>query len=246
MNECEFDMSVNKGPELFPSILEMFAEQSSITIVQIGAYIGKSDNDPLFNFLHQLGPRENVKVVLVEPIREYFDALCENYRDVPNIEFENVAIAETEGTAEMYRLNANPVEHGLPEWMAQLSSLKKERLGKLWDASEEDTAWADKCKQFYLDHRVVEQVTCMTLHQLLDKHQISHLDLLLIDAEGYDYEILKTLDFTNLKPEFINYERVLLQENEPACRKMLESQGYLLIDWEQDTLCIVKERATIC
>jgi hypothetical protein len=60
-----------------------------------------------------------------------------------------------------------------------------------------------------------------------------------IDAEGYDFKILKTLDFNKLKPKFINYERVLLQEDEQACREMLEAQGYRLFDWGQDTLCIL-------
>lgn len=243
MDVCDFDMSVDKGPELFPAILRMLAKESSMSIVQIGAYIGNSDTDPLFNFLRKLGARKNVKVILVEPIREYFDLLCENYRDVPNIEFENVAIAETAGIAEMYRLNVDPVEHGYDEWLAQLSSLKKDRMEKLWDGYEGLHQGSQK-KQFYLKHRVVEKVTCMTLHQLFDKHQIQQLDLLLIDAEGYDFEILRTLDFDKLKPEFINYERVLLQDDEPACRKLLESQGYVLIDWGQDTLCIERERAT--
>ncbi len=79
----------------------------------------------------------------------------------------------------------------------------------------------------------------MTLQQLLDRHQIEHLDLLQIDAEGYDFEILQTLDFSKTKPTFINYERVLLQENEPACRRLLSDQGYMLMDWgEKDTLAI--------
>lgn len=229
-------------PSPIKGILGMLATQSSFSIVQIGAYIGNTYNDPLFDFLCNLDSQAPTKVVLVEPIREYFDLLCKNYHHVPNIQFENVAIAKTEGTAEMYRLDVNPVEYGFPEWMAQLSSLKEERMGKLWDASEVDSDWAAKCKQFYLEHRVVETITCTTLHRLFDKHQIQQLDLLLIDAEGYDFEILKTLDFKKLKPEFINYERVLLQGDEPACREMLEAQGYVLMDWGHDTFCVVKER----
>jgi len=233
-------------PALIPTpvkgILGLLAKQSSFSIVQIGAYIGNTVNDPLYDFLRTLDPQAVAKIVLVEPIHEYFDRLCETYSHVPSIEFENVAISETTGEAEMYRLDVDPVEHGFPEWLAQLSSLREERMGKLWDASEANNDFAAKCKQFYSEHQVVEKVTCMTLHELLAKHQIEDLDLLLIDAEGYDYKILKTLDFSKLRPQFINYERVLLQEDEQACREMIAAQGYLLVDWGHDTFCVIKER----
>jgi hypothetical protein len=32
--------------------------------------------------------------------------------------------------------------------------------------------------------------------------------------------------------------RVLLQDDEPACRSMLTANGYVLFDWGQDTLCV--------
>ena len=64
------------------------------------------------------------------------------------------------------------------------------------------------------------------------------LDLLQIDAEGYDYEILKTIDFDRIRPRFVNYERVLLLDEEPACRSMMRDAGYVLFDWDIDTLCV--------
>ncbi len=234
------------GPERvvynpYGAVLQRLAVQSSFSIVQVGAYIGDSPTDPLFSFLQRsLDPargedRPDVKVVLIEPIREYFDLLQQNYAGLPGIVFENVAIAESEGTREMYRLDVDPTEYGFPEWLSQLSSLKKERMGELWDKYENYPT----IKKFYLEHRVTEVVRCVTLQQLLDRHQLAELDLLQVDAEGYDFEILQTLDFSRTKPRFINYERVLLHENEAACREMLSAQGYLLMDWgEKDTLAI--------
>lgn len=222
----------------FQTVLAYLGEQDSLSIVQIGAYIGNSKHDPLFEFLRSVSAKLDSKIVLVEPIREYFDQLCRNYRNASNILFENAAIAETDDDREMYRLatGVDPIKDGHGRWLTELSSLREERIGRLWDKCEV----APGHKAYYLEHRVTETVACMTLHQLLDKHQLQHLDLLQIDAEGYDYKILKTLDFNVLKPSFINYERVLLQEDEAACRAMLEAQGYLLIDWKQDTLCILK------
>ena len=224
----------------FAAVLANLAAQPSFSIVQVGAYIGDTPNDPLFPFLRYfLDPakkrfKRDAKVVLIEPIREYFDLLRENYGNLPGLEFENVAIAESEGTREMYRLDVDPTKYGFPAWLSQLSSLKNERMGELWERYERNP----HLQKFYLEHRVTETVKSVTLQQLLDRHRIEHLDLLQIDAEGYDFEILQTLDFSKTKPTFINYERVLLQENEPACRRLLSDQGYMLIDWGQDTLAI--------
>ena len=56
-----------------------------------------------------------------------------------------------------------------------------------------------------------------SLDELLIRHHIDDLDLLQIDAEGYDLEIIAMIDFNTTRPRFINYERVLLQESERFC-----------------------------
>ena len=221
-------------------VLAKLAEGPSLSIVQIGAYIGDTPNDPLFKFLQSHVPVRaaanlDTKVVLVEPIREYFDQLRENYAGLPQIELENLAISEREGVLEMYTLSVDPTEYGYPAWLSQLSSLKKDRMEELWGHYERNRAM----QAFYLKHREVERVKAVPLWQLLEQHEFSNVDLLQIDAEGYDYEILKSLDFDKTKPRFINYERVLLAEQEPDCREMLAGHGYVLLDWGQDTLAIL-------
>jgi hypothetical protein len=99
---------------------------------------------------------------------------------------------------------------------------------------------AGELQEFWLAHRVTERVRCTTVAALLERHGVRHLDLLQIDAEGYDHEILRTIDFDALRPRFINYERVLLGADEPACRALLTAAGYRLVDWGQDTLAIAR------
>ena len=221
------------------SALDWLAKRPSFSIVQIGAYVGDSDSDPLCRFLReQFGPmradrRNGCQVVLVEPVREYFERLCENYKDLSDVYFENVAIAETEEVRDFFRLAVDPTEYGYPDWLCGLGSLKAERMTRLWDRYERNQKW----KEFYLRHRVVERVRCTTLEKLFDRYQIKNLDLLQMDAEGYDYEILRSLDLNRIRPRFVNYERVLLQDDEEACRGMMKDAGYLLVDWGQDTFC---------
>jgi FkbM family methyltransferase len=218
-------------------ILGWLGTRKAFTVVQIGAYIGDTPNDPLFGFLRATLPGHRSRIaILVEPVREYFDALRDAYSDLPQVRFENVAIAEEEGDRDLYRLapGIDPTEHGHSACLTQLSSLRQDRMTDLWDRAERDPA----IKEFWHRHTTVERVHCWTFDQLLAQHGLDHVDLLQIDTEGYDYEILRTIDFSRLRPRFINYERELLQKDEYACRSMLIAAGYVLFDWGKDTLAV--------
>jgi FkbM family methyltransferase len=196
-------------------VLEWLATRERFSIVQVGAYIGDTVNDHLHAFLLQELPRHpQSTVVLVEPVTEYFEQLRKGYSRLSGVRFENVAIADQEGERDFYRLGADPGPQGFPEWLSQLGSLRPTRMTEMWDRYEqglinEPVEMAD-LRAWWLQNRVVETVRCLTLHQLFDRHDIQELDLLQIDAEGYDYEILRTIDFTRIRPRFVNYERVRL------------------------------------
>lgn len=223
--------------------LAWLARRPEFTVVQIGAYTGDTSNDPLYSFLsEQLPGHPRSVAVLVEPVRDYFEQLKDTYAGWPQVRLENAAIAESAGERDFFRIGVDPTEHGQADWLAQLGSLREDRMTSLWERYEQELFDREGVEQdlaaFWHANRVVERVRCMTLEQLLNEYGISRPDLLQIDAEGYDYAILRTLDFSRIRPRFINYERVLLQEDEPTCRAMLTSAGYKLFDWGQDTLCV--------
>ena len=166
-------------------------------------------------------------------MKQHFDALIQNYRDTPNVFCENVAIAERNGEATFYRLGADPAEHGYPEWLSQLSSLKKERMESLWDKYEAN----EQFKTFYLEHRIEETIRCITFRDLLHRHNIKSVDLLQIDTEGYELEILSTIDFRLCPIRFVNYECVLLHEHKKSTEQLMRNNGYVLLDHGQDTFC---------
>lgn len=212
--------------------------QSSVCIVQIGAYVGNTFNDPLWKFFTDIQGRTapTLKAILVEPDRENFRQLKTNCAGMRGVVCENAAIADSTGEREFYRLDVDPKEHGMPEWLHQLGSLKEERMTTLWDGFEAD----QEIKEFYLKHRVVDRVNCITPADLFARHGITEIDLLQIDTEGFEYEILKAMDFTRWKPRFINLERTLLQHNEDACFNMLRREGYRFVDHDADTLCTLR------
>ncbi|MCB0335666.1 MAG: FkbM family methyltransferase [Bdellovibrionales bacterium] len=218
-------------------------KKEDFVIVQIGAYVGNSDNDPLFHaltsqtFLHN---SKSHKLVFVEPVKEYYDRLVENYSCLTQASFENVAISDHDGPATFFRLGVDPVAYGYPEWLSQISSLKEERSGSMWEQYD-GHANEKEIQEFYLKHRIQTEVNCITFEMLLERHSISHIDLLQIDVEGFEFEILRSIDFNKIPIRFINYESTLLFDNKEACEQMLGALGYSFLDFSQDTFCFRKD-----
>jgi hypothetical protein len=83
----------------------------------------------------------------------------------------------------------------------------------------------------------------MTFAALLSKYNITYLDILVIDTEGYDFEILKMIDFATLMPAIIQFEEKNLMPSEKvACFKMLVEKGYRLGRHHRDIVAYRSER----
>jgi FkbM family methyltransferase len=190
-----------------------------IFFVQIGANDGKS-RDPLYEFV----VANKWRGLLVEPLPDVFDQLKENYKACSELTFENVAIAEQSGECLMYRISQDAIQKNmLPPWCGGIGSLLPERnsLGGR-RVSKEDFREIQK-------HVVKQSVTASTLNELLERNSIKEFDVLVIDAEGYDYKILQQLDFRRHQPSLIQIEFVNLPESEQAAAiSLLQSQGYKL------------------
>jgi hypothetical protein len=66
------------------------------------------------------------------------------------------------------------------------------------------------------------------LRTLFERHGVAHVDLLAIDAEGWDFRILRQLDFSRHRPRLIRCEYINLPPDEQAAiRDLLNGQGYV-------------------
>ncbi len=217
--------------------LDMIVKEADFTVVQLGAFVGNTPNDPLYSKLSQRLNRSGGRLICVEPVKEHFAKLVENYRGAPSVFCENVAIADRTGEATFYRLGVDPVAHGYPDWLLQLGSLKNDRMGSLWDRFENDP----NLKEFYLKHRVEETVNCLTFAELLRRHGVTKVDLLQMDVEGFEFEILSTIDFGQTPIRFLNYESVLLHERQKDAEGLMTAAGYDFLNHGQDTFCYRKD-----
>ena len=201
-------------------ILAAAAANPDFAFVQIGAHEG-DEGDPLASCI-RLG---KLRGVLVEPQEAAFAVLKRNYADQPQLAFERAAIAPADGLAKFYR--ADPEfwkAHGLPRGIdSQIASLDPAQIrfhvelfgGKALAARESD----------YLRF---DEIPALTLATLLAKHGIARPNLLQIDTEGFDYAVIRMIDWAN-PPDLIHYETVhLAVADRKAAWDLLRSKGYRL------------------
>jgi FkbM family methyltransferase len=228
--------------KIVPNLLEeIVSDRRSLAVVQIGANVGNTGSDQIYEFLKKWCHDEPgkssdlaVTAILVEPVRHLFVQLQANYEGFRGIACENVAIADRTCTRHFYRLRAgiDLNSKGLPPFAEELGSFLPEQMNSLWSHDPDN----QELREFVAQNTVVDDISCLSIHDLADKHSIGKIDFLQVDTEGYDYEILRTIDFNKLAPENINYERIHLKKDEAECRKLLVRNGYRLHDHGQDTL----------
>jgi FkbM family methyltransferase len=178
------------------------------TFVQVGSNDGLT-GDPLFDTV--MG--DDVRGLLIEPVPELYERLIRNYQGKDGLVFAQVAVADREGERPFYWVS--PLD-GDPIWVDQLGSFSKEIV----------LSHADEVRD--LANRIMTlQVPCRTISSLLMENGFEGLDLLHIDAEGADFEILKTIDFSaDSAPRHILYEQKHLGADAGTAREFLQERGY--------------------
>jgi len=172
--------------------------------VQIGAHTGNDDAfEVIKNYDIELG-------ILVEPLPHLIPLLEESYKEIPNVIIENKAISvDNSDSISFFYDTKDPI--------TELSSLNKEHL-LIHEVKEE--------------HIQEIKIPSVSLESLLDKYEITELDYLFVDTEGFDFAILKSFNFHKYKIKNVIFEDAhtdgpfLRGINYNKLVSKLESEGY--------------------
>jgi FkbM family methyltransferase len=190
--------------------------------VQIGANDGRS-GDPL----HRLIVQRQWSGILVEPIPHVFNQLLATYHGNPLLSFENVAIADGPEWRPFYYLRET--DDDLPSWYRQLGSLDLRVLLSHRGAIPQIERYIESI-----------MVPCLTFDQLLDRHRRPRVDLIHIDAEGWEFNILKSVNVARYMPSAILYEhKHLATADARAAEDLLTSLGYRMTYFPDDSLAVL-------
>ncbi|MGH8556520.1 MAG: FkbM family methyltransferase [Methylococcales bacterium] len=207
------------------TVLDQFDQSDDFFFIQVGSNDGIV-HDPLYR--HVL--RNGWNGILIEPVRYYFDLLKKNYANSSQLIFENIAISGRDEYRDFFRIREDL--DFLPRWTKGLGSFKRDVLMK--------HRWIIPNIQQYI---VQEKVECLSFPSLLERHAVGKIDLIMIDTEGYDFEIIKQIDFSRIRPGVIIYEHKHISRSDRlSCEKLLTEQNYWLHRHFSNTLAYNKRK----
>ncbi|MBM3169806.1 MAG: FkbM family methyltransferase [Bacteroidetes bacterium] len=205
----------------------------NFTVVQIGANDGIT-HDPIHKFIK----RDDWKGVLLEPQFDVFhEFLTKIYAKNKGIHPLCAAIGEKDGSQPIYKVGFSSMR-----WATGLASFSKEKIEKAF----EDGIVASNCKRFGIEIPTdqsqwisQEDVQVIAPATLIQSYNLQHIDLLQIDAEGYDLEVIRIFDIPKTRPQAIIFENVGLNATDyAACLHLLEEQNYQLKKFGPNTLAL--------
>jgi FkbM family methyltransferase len=169
--------------------------------------------------------------VLIEPVPYCFERLKKNFPDTGRFAFEQIAVGSPAGEAPFYFVDpkARDTMPNWEDWFDKLGSFDRNHILK----------HANGVLEPYI---VAGRVPVLPLTEVLVRHGLKHVHLLHIDAEGYDYEVLKTLDFSRFAPLTIFIEHFHLSaEQKREMLQFLARHGYAVHDCISDYFAVHRE-----
>jgi FkbM family methyltransferase len=181
----------------FSIFLELLNKEKKgkVVFLQIGASDGQT-NDPI----NAVVKKHGWAGTLVEPLPDVFEQLKHNYSTSRNLLFLNVAVSENQESFDLYHL---PKIHIKEEWQKQLASFDKRAIEfNLRNHPE------------LIDKIAVVKVPSADLASIFRQSGHPHTDLMIIDVEGYEYNILKQLEHISNRPDYIFFEKGTMKPDE--------------------------------
>lgn len=203
-------------------INKLFSNNLINSLIQIGA------NDGLrFDILNKYIKKYSPKAILVEPILKNFEDLKSNYHNQNNIFFENSAISVNNEVGFLYKVDEKKLKF-YSDHVTGISSFDKTHLIK------------HGISRFHIKK---EKVDSISFSELIKRYSIINLDLLMIDAEGYDGNIV--IDFlsnSSLRPviifEYIHIKNKLFEK----MINLINLKNYFLFKIDENLVCFPKEK----
>jgi FkbM family methyltransferase len=214
----------------------LFRCADDLTFVQVGANDGVL-NDLLCPLLERSDPRG----ILIEPQAVPFRSLQARYGKRDRLILLQAALDRRAGTRMLYRCREDLVAGEAAAFLSGLASFERSHVVEAYARCARRLGLTEHPERAV----VGEVVATLTLNEVLDDHGFDRCDLLIIDAEGHDFEIIRTMDFSRIRPLVLIYEHIHLgQADRVACWRLLQARGYRCAAGWSDTLAILSDRCS--
>ena len=158
-------------------------------LVVLGAHIGIHIKD-------EISKIKDSSILLVEPVPHNISAINENLKEFKNIHLEPVAVASVRETKDFFFVKATSINKLKKHWASGIGSFNKNHLLN------------HRTKRFLIEEDDIDKIPIKTVkfEDLIEKYSITEIDKILIDIEGYEYEILRDMDLKKVQINSILFE----------------------------------------
>ncbi|MGH6916496.1 MAG: FkbM family methyltransferase, partial [Geminicoccaceae bacterium] len=216
----------------------LFRCVDDLRFVQVGANDGVQHD-----LLHALLERSDPRGILIEPQAVPFQKLQARYGGRARLTLLQAAIDRRAGTRTLYRCREDLAVGAAAAVLSGLASFDRAQVVK---------AYARHARRLGLsehpDRAIVgAAVPTLTLDAILNDFGFDRCDLLVIDTEGHDFEIIRTIDFSRIRPLVLIYEHKHLgPADRLACWRLLRANGYrCAADWSNTLALLAGESASM-
>ena len=197
-------------------------------LVIIGAHNGSGQEELIL--------KQKNKVLLIEPVKYNLQSLKLRFENTDNIIFENIGISDERDQIKFYYVKESSVKKLGKEWATGIGSFKKKHL------------LDHHRKRFQITESDIEEVDIkiVVFNDLVEKYNISEIEYLFIDTEGYDYQIIKSIDFNKTKINKVKFEYKHLDDTFKfdirllELREMFNQLNYKEIDVDDENITFEK------
>jgi FkbM family methyltransferase len=185
------------------------ARRQEMTVIQVGACDGFS-NDPI---RHHVG-KDFLHAILIEPNPYAFYRLQKTYEQSQNVTLIQAAIGEKDGSAYLYRVKKTERKESEIDLTLQVASFYRKHLER----------------HGLKPHQIERiEVPCRSLQSIINELSLAKIDLLQIDAEGFDATIVRMALEMSVLPNCINFEHIhLTAADRQPLFELLRVRNYLL------------------
>jgi len=158
-------------------------------LVVLGAHIGIHIKD-------EISKIKDSSILLVEPVPHNINAINDNLKEFKNIYVEQVAVASVRETKDFFFVKATSINKLKKHWASGIGSFNKNHLLN------------HRTKRFLIEEDDIDKIPIKTVkfEDLIEKYSITEIDKILIDIEGYEYEILRDMDLKKVQINSILFE----------------------------------------
>lgn len=217
-------------------LLDLFSRRTeTVNFLQVGANDGFF-HDPLHKFIRMY----RWKGVLLEPQPFVFERYLKRlHRNTPGIQTVNAAMANDDGVRNIYKISFSN-----SRWATGLASFNKSAIEEAIESGHVErcaSRYGEKLPAEKKDFIAEETIACISPETLIQRYGLHKIDWLQIDAEGYDFEIIKMMKIEKTNPRVIVYEHSHLSaDDQAACVRHLTNNNYAVTDIRENTIAMKK------